>query len=39
LILPSISREGESPPCPSFVPLLLFFMGIALRQIRLPIST
>src|SRR5205809_2922500 len=28
LILASISREGESPPCPSFEPLFLFFMVV-----------
>src|SRR5258705_3266688 len=28
LILPSISREGESPPVPSFEPLFFFFMGV-----------
>src|SRR5262247_2177457 len=28
LILASLSREGESPPLPSFAPLLLFFMVI-----------
>src|SRR5271163_2097402 len=28
LILESISRDGESPPCPSFEPLVLFFMVV-----------
>src|SRR5262245_6152866 len=28
LILASMSREGESPPSPSFEPLLIFFMAI-----------
>src|SRR5712691_2945481 len=32
LILASISREGESPPFPSFEPLFLFFMVVSLSS-------
>src|SRR5262245_63710201 len=28
LILASMSREGEIPPCPAFEPLFLFFMAV-----------